>query len=132
MDSFPVSDTLKWELVGRDIGDSVLYLDSLLDLKLIRHFGTLRLQLDKECSIHRDDTLNLILDTLPTREIVRLEQFREKGIIFPNKNKATSVFCLKGIPSSLGAQEFNELFNIAGKRQHITNKGSNVYIYKLK
>ena len=132
-DSFPVRDTLKWKLVEKGSNDSIMFLDSLLYLKLFTGKGLLRLQLDKKYTINKDDTFKILLDTLPQREIVGLIPRLNKSVnVSPIENKTIMLLNMMGTRSPFKERAYNYLFDLAGKRQYIVNKGSNVFISKPK
>jgi hypothetical protein len=131
VNSFTASDTSKWKLFGKPNDDSIQFLDTLLYIKLSTKKGYLKLQLDKEYAIKKDDVFKILLDTLPQREIVGLLSREHKSVnIFPNKT--TMVFSFLGTKIPSVKMIDGDLFNFAGKRQYLFHKGSNVYIYKLK
>lgn len=130
-DSFPVVDTSKWKLGGKQKDDSILFLDTVLYIKLYTGKGYLKFQLDKKYTIKKNDTFKILLDTLPQREIVGLLPRQTKPVnIFPNKT--TMFFSFLGTQSPSERMLGCDLFNLAGKRQYLSHKGSNVYIYYVK
>jgi hypothetical protein len=134
VDSFPVRDTIKWRFVDEQ-GDSILFNDSLLSIRFSsfgRSSKVLKLQMDKEYSINKDDTFKILLDTLPLKaptETVPLLG-RPRKLMQSNYNKPFYLICeLRHF--SFGDKTSNGFFNLAGKKQYKI-KTSNIYISKLK
>ena len=140
VDSFPVRDTLKWVFVEHydyNQGDSIIFLDSMLKIKFSSFGKTsikiLKLKMDEEISINKDDTFKLLLDTIPSYGPTGTVPFLDNTgkLMSSNKNIKAISLINDSRRFSFGGQTPNRLFNLAGKKQCF-KKASNIYIIKFK
>ena len=130
VDSFPISDTLKWKLVNNFRTDSILLRDSLLDIRISSETGILIFQMDKKYSIVKKDVFKILLDTIPLNIIVGLQPSQNKSITKISLNSNNKVLYINQHYSFLEGRLHNTLFNLAGKKQTNNNRMSNIYIAK--
>lgn len=132
IDSFQNDTVTNWELLG-DKFDSLQISDSLISVTLFKESAFLRLQINKKVSIKRDDTINIVLDSLPQLSDVHLLTpiNRSSGFSSEIKCKKTLYFLSDKKQFFSGEGVNRRVFNLSGQKQS-ANKCSNIYISKFR
>jgi hypothetical protein len=131
VDSFPIRDTLKWKLVKNFRPDSILLLDSLLDLRFSSETGIIKFCLDKKYTIVKNDVFKILLDTIPLRIKVGTKPCKVNPITSMSAIKTERCLHINQnyyLNNARGT--CNTLYNLAGKRQCEYNYSSNIFISK--